>query len=162
MDDESDDTAQAPPRRRGFIFDGKQRVTATIAGLALFAAAAIGTHAFLSRHVGHYFVRSASAQTANDAFTQQIKKASDAAQSAAQAAQQAIGELRTHVAGEELHAARNKIDTLRTEISNTKLWESANGPNDVSRGRLIELENALERTRAFVNCLEQQRPNCVP
>lgn len=159
MANETSDRARKPG---GFLLDGKQKVTITLAGLSVAGALLIATHTFLARHTSKYFVQTASAQEAHGDLTRQIRDASDAANKAASAAQQAVSELRSHVAGEDLNRARSKIDTLRGEISATQLWESTNGANEISRARRQDLERQLERTIAYAACLEAQRPNCAP
>jgi hypothetical protein len=160
--DGSDDTTVRRPKASSWVFDGKQKITMSLAGIALLAAGAIAVHSFVATHASTYFVRSASAQLASDGVARQIREVGDAAKSAAQAAQQAVAELHAHVDGERIAAARARIDVLRGEISNTQLWESANGANDISRARRRDLESQLARTIAYVECLEDRGAFCQP
>lgn len=149
-------------RRHTWALDAKQKVSVSIAGAGVILVALVGFHTFLAGHTSRIFVSEAEAGELAAEVQQQIKDISESAKRAADAAASAVFELRSHVAGEEIKAARNKMDELRGEISTTLLWESANGANDISRARKRDLEIQFERTAAYVQCLEAQRPNCQP
>lgn len=146
----------------GFVFDGKQKVTLTLAGIALIGGAMIATHAFLAQHAARYFVSTAAAQTAQAQQALQIKEIADIAREAAQAAKQTADTLATHVRGQELKEARQRLDMLRKDLFDAQISESTHGPNDLTRARKRELEPAIERQRSYVDCLEAGRPNCQP
>lgn len=113
-------------------------------------------HNWLATHMGAHLFTTAAAQT----LSNQVQQASNAAKTAAESTQQLAEAFKRHIDGEDLKYARDKVDTLTEQLSSTKLWESANGANEISRARREDLERQLERMRSYVTCLEIGRPNC--
>lgn len=138
--------------------DGRQKITISIAAIMSGLAGAWQGHEWVASHAAKHFIGSAYAGE----LTEQIKSAADAAKQAAQASQSIATELKAHVRAEELRNARAELERYATELSQTQLWEKANGSNELSRKRIFELTNLIARKKQYVECLEAGRSDCLP
>ena len=138
----------------------KRRITIRIGTVAsLFAAAAIGLtwgNQWIITMLDRSFYSEAQAQVLQD----QVKEAADAAKQAAQSVENVSRDLTQYVKQQDLKSARERLNVLKQQLSETQLWESSNGANDISRARKIELAAQIEIVTAYIQCMEAQRPVC--
>jgi hypothetical protein len=117
-----------------------------------------GFHTWLaSDHLPKHLITTAQAQELRSEVkgaVEAAKIAGDKASAASDAATQATVEVRVFLAQQEL-------SRLQGELSQTKLWESQNGENDVSKRLKRELEDRIATSQHALLCLtEPTNPTC--
>lgn len=135
----------------------KAKTTISVGAIVSALAMIWPTHEWIAMHATRELLEhSLQAQEIN----KQIKKAADAAQQAAEAAQMVALTLADHVAQTDLADARKRLDLAKTDLATTQLWEAANKPNEITRARIRDLQAQIDRVSAWINCRENGRPNC--
>lgn len=134
------------------------KITISIGAIAGAMIVGWSFHEWLGTHMGRYFMTTVAAAE----LSKDVRKAAEAAQHAAEAAQMVAESLDSHIKGQDLKEQRQKLDLLKSRLQDIQLWESTNTPNAVSTATRRDLQNQIERTESYVECLEQVRPNCVP
>lgn len=117
-----------------------------------------GSHEWMAKHVDAYFFSEAQAGE----LTEQIKQLATATQQTAIATQQTAKALDRHIKSEDLKEQRQKLDGLKARYADIQLWETTNKPNAVSTQTRRDLEQQIEHTKDYIQCLEAGRENCVP
>lgn len=141
--------------------DANRKVVISVSALAAIVVVGWQFHEWTGRHLNTHLMSRAEAQTLHMAQNEQIKQAADAAKEAANAATETARLLRDHIKGEELKSARERLNQLRGQLSETQLWESTNGgANDISRARKADLNSQIEVLSTLIACLEAGRNNC--
>ncbi|MEO8466225.1 MAG: hypothetical protein ABI640_12850 [Gammaproteobacteria bacterium] len=143
--------------RRPFKLDGRQKVTISLATALAFIVGLWQFHEWTGRHLKDHLV---STQIGSE-LAMQIHEAVDAAKQSAKASETIGRSLSLHIAGQDLKEAHIKLDTAKTDLATTQLWESVNGANEISRARKRELEFQIERTTGYIACREASRESCV-
>lgn len=135
----------------------KHKISISLGSLGVIIGALWAAHGRLVLHVDRYFISSAEANE----LQQQVKEAADTAKAAAKIAQDTSTALFRYIRGEQLKDAREALETLKGQHSDTLLWERANGENDLSRARKRELEARIRAREAQITCMELGRDDCV-
>jgi hypothetical protein len=114
-------------------------------------------HGKLTEHLDVYMISTAEGQV----LTQQVKEAADAARQAALSVQEVGRSLVDYIKLQDIKDARERLNNLRGSLSETQLWESANGANDISRARKADLEAQISVIEGYIQCIEAGRSTCV-
>lgn len=126
----------------------KHKVTISVGSIIFGLALLWGAHKFIASHAGKYFLPVAAAEE----LTQKVEEALMTS-----AENSAI--LTNFIRRTEIRDAREKVDSLRSELQATLLWESANGENEISRARKSDINREITRYENYVACIERNPTN---
>lgn len=131
--------------------DKPQKITVSVATLAAGIVGLWYFHGWLGGHLDRSFFSEAQAQ----GLSEQVKQAADAAKQASQAASQTSQTLTRYITAQEVKTARERLNILQGQLSETQLWEASNAPNDISRARKADLQSQIEAMKVYISCLER-------
>lgn len=122
----------------------KHKVTISFGTVVFVAVCLYGLHQYLAHHLKAIFIPTAVAEE----LTQKVEKAlmTSADNSAT---------LLNFMRRQEVKDSREKINTLKGELQNTLLWESANGENEISRARKKDINEEILRYDNYISCVDR-------
>jgi acyl-CoA reductase-like NAD-dependent aldehyde dehydrogenase len=136
--------------------DRKTRMTLWIMAIPVAITVSLLSHKYIDGHIDRFMFSEVQAQT----LTDQVEKAANAAQEASQAASATGRALTTYMRNQDLKETRERLSVREGQLSDTLLWESSNGANDISRARKADLQREIEDLKALLRCYEAVRPDC--
>jgi hypothetical protein len=140
--------------------DSKTRKGLIWAGSIVGALSVIWTfggkvHDAVWRHVDLYVVSEVEAAE----LQAEVKAAAETATQAAEAVTAIASQLSDYIERQDLKEERGNLERLNGELTETRLWESANGENAMSRARKADLERRIAETQERIRCLENPEAN---
>lgn len=122
--------------------------------LAATVVALWGLHEWIgSTHLPNHLVTKAQAQTLTDELRREVTRAVDAAKGASETATKASNTATATAIELRIFLKQQEVSRLEGELSQTALWESQNGENDVSRRLKRDLGERLSTARRQLACL---------